>query len=386
MKALVLHVQSRRARYPSALLNVFVMPCVMMLATGCVGDRATAPKLRSPNEVLGRITVSPVSTLIAVGDTQHLDVTGQSLAGTAISSFDSVRYVLLNSSDSLRVRLSNTGTVTGRSESFGPILVNVFAYKDGVGRADQVYLMVTATRYSGLQLAFISSYDGTVPVGQEDYLVPVLYNPVTHDTVPDGFEVRYVPGSADSLHAAVWYPRLYVPQTIENYDPYSGTKETPYPQVGDWHAVKALVPEGTAWVHTSINAYGTTVQDSMLYHFTYQRYAEIALGISGLTISGDYADQTVTLAPGATVSFRNRIFRLGDAVRMTYTFDNPSAAVANDPPSTNGGDSGNVVDLGRLQSSSRRFMTAGTYKWTATVRGIPSPWNEEVVSGTIVIK
>ena len=63
-----------------------------------------------------------------------------------------------------------------------------------------------------------------------------------------------------------------------------------------------------------------------------------------------------------------------------------SAAQAAIPASTSGGASGNITPLGWLfSSSSRRFVTPGTYHWTAEiVSGAPSLVGK-TITGTIKV-
>src|SRR5262245_36308912 len=87
-------------------------PAMAIAGLGCMGEKAAAPTLRPADETLGVVTVSPANAIVAVGGTVSLSVAAQSLIGTPMTEFDSVRYTMNSLVDTVRVRLAPDGTVT----------------------------------------------------------------------------------------------------------------------------------------------------------------------------------------------------------------------------------------------------------------------------------
>src|SRR5688572_19294025 len=55
---------------------------------GCGYEKLTVTPLRSPESVMGDVFVSPYASIIAVGGTQQLSVTGETLTGAPMTDFD----------------------------------------------------------------------------------------------------------------------------------------------------------------------------------------------------------------------------------------------------------------------------------------------------------
>jgi hypothetical protein len=356
-----------------------------ILATyGCVGDGITAlkaPALAATS--LAFVNGSPTASIVAIGGTQQLSATGTTFTGAAIT-MDSVIYQLNTLSDSVRLRLANTGLVTAlASTNRSPVRINVLGFKDGVVRGDQIVVQVTLAAPAGLVFSIkpIAPDSAKLASGTTKTINPVLMNPNTGESVSTPAVMYKIKGS-DSARVDTF--RGVVTYRITNTDIM--TVRTPQsPSAQQPNQITALRGEGTAWIYAAINAYGTAFADSVQYTFSYPYTQTIGTGKANLAIQSMYADQTVTLAPGATVTFQNTV-PTTDPLTIAYTFDNPGGATAASPASTTGGASGNVTALAGGQSSRRQFLTPGTYKWTTTAAGGPAPWPGQTQSGTIVIK
>lgn len=347
-----------------------------VLLAACTGDLAVSPNV-APEDAVGAIAVSPGVSIVAVGQTQQLTVTAHALTSAPIT-LDSVVYRLNTLADTARVKLSASGLVTALAPSTSAILVNVFGYKDGAVKADQAMLQTTAAAVSGLTLSIQPpSGDSTrLAAGTAKTIVARVWNPVTGDSVTKPI-VRFTVGTGDSTRVAVYIPTLTSP---------SGQTTVVHPSSLSASAaqIRPLAGEGTVWIHAAITAFGTVLQDSVLYTLTYPFTQTISIGTQGNGVVSSYKDQTVTLAPGATITFTNNTSNL-TGFGIAISFDNPSAATAAASPSVPGGSSGNVTTLTSGQSSARRFLMAGTYHWTMLASG-PTPYGGQTFSGTIVIK
>jgi hypothetical protein len=350
-------------------------PLVALLGA-CTGDLAVSPNV-APEDAVGTIAVSPGVSIIAVGQTQQLTVTALSLTNAPIT-LDSVVYRLNSAADTARVKLSASGVVTAIAPSTSAILVNVFGYKHGGVKADQAMLQTTATPVSGLTLSIQPPPgDSTrLAAGSTKTIAARVRNPVTGDSVLKPI-VRFTVGTGDSTRVAVYIANLSSP---------SGTPSVIHPSSFSASAaqIRSLASEGTVWVHASITAFGTVLQDSVLYTLTYPFTQTISVGTQGNGVVSTFKDETLTLAPGATITFTNNTSNL-TGFGIAISFDTPSAATAATTPSVPGGSSGNVTTLTSGQSSARRFLTAGTYHWTMLASG-PAPYGGQTFSGTIVIK
>jgi hypothetical protein len=142
---------------------------------------------------------------------------------------------------------------------------------------------------------------------------------------------------------------------------------------------------GTAWVHANVRVFGVMLRDSVLYTLTNKYTGNVAIGAINLGIT-DGSSYRAVIAPGGTITFSNGIASaLGASV--SWTFDNPAAATAASPLPTYGDTTGNIPPITSDQNSTtRRFLNAGNYKWTATVSGGLPPITGETLSGTITVE
>lgn len=360
--------------------------CVLALAasvTSCLPEKSTGvDSPRSPDTTLGSLTVTPPVSVMAVGATQQLTFNMTSLTGAPLSGYDSVRLTRTVAGDSARYSISPTGLVTALSASTPgtPLLLNVFVFREGVVAADQVLFQITQTATPNLVLNIQPpAGDSTkLAAGSVKTITPSLRNVSTGAVVLTP-PIKYLVKPEAINTVAVYRPFLQVQVPVSFAIQNTRSVTVAANQIG------ALAGEGSAWVYGSMNVYGTTLTDSVRYTFTYPLAATITSTKLALTVTSTLADQTVTLASGAVVTFSNGVAAT-DPLTMTYTFDNPSAAIAATPAPTAGGTTGNVTTLVGGQSSTRRFATPGTYRWTMTASGGPAPWNGKTLTGKILIK
>ena len=352
---------------------------------GCVGDGVTAlTKPALPATALAFVTGSPTASIVAIGATQQLSATGSTVTAAPLT-LDRPIFQFNTLADSVRMKLDTaTGLVKAlASTGSTPVRINVLGIKDGVMRGDQVIIQVTPTAVSGLAFSIqpIAPDSAKLSAGTTKTINPVLQNPITGVSVPTP-AVMFKMKGADSLRVDTFRGVVSYRHTLTDIMnvrvPASPTATLP-------NQITPLVPEGKAWIYATVVAYGTPLTDSVQYTFSYPFTQTIGTGKANLAIQSQYADVTVTLAAGATVTFQNTV-ATADPLTIAYTFDNPAAATATSPPSTTGGASGNVTALSGGQTSRRQFLTPGTYKWTTTAAGGPAPWPGQTQSGTIVIK
>jgi hypothetical protein len=222
-------------------------------------------------------------------------------------------------------------------------------------------------------LSIQPSDSAKLAAGSLKTMTPTLRNAVTGMSVPNPV-IRYSVRQEDMKRVALHHPEIRVGGILVQI---SNTPQPAASQIG------ALDPEGSAWIYGSVDAYGTAMRDSVMITFSYPFASTIFASKSGATITSPAQGQTITLAPGAKVTFQCLTF--DPLLKVSYEFDNPAAAMAASPPSTTGGASGNVTALSNFEASSRRFVAPGIYRWTAVASG-PLPWNGRTLGGTIVIK
>ncbi len=356
-----------------------------VLVTGCVGDPGALTGTTLPDQTIGAVVASPPVAILAVGGTQQLSITALSLTGTPITSFDSVRYFLQAPGDSLKVRLDAiSGVLTGRAPSSSDIRINVIAWQNRALKGDQILAQVTATSISGATLSIqpVAPDSARLASGTPKTIRPVIRDPGTGVSISNPV-MRYTVRASDVDKMRVYDPTISVGSTLARVSKDFSSLGT--------NQIMPLLGEGSAWVFATVNAYGTLLRDSVFYTFSYPYTATVAstnTDISGentLVMTSTASGQTFILAPGATVTFQNSA-ATASAITMVYTFDNPAGATDAVPASSTGGASGNVTTLATNQSSRRRFLTAGTYRWTMTVTAGKSPWNGQKLTGTIVVR
>jgi len=359
------------------------------LLAGCVGDKGVAPALRSTATTLGSVVVTPRNAIMAVGDTLSLTFAAATLDGTPVTTFDSVRYLFQNIGDTLRVHVSGAGLVTAVAPSLSnkPVLVNVFAFKDGIVAVDQAAIQVTASRIVGATLSIqpIPPDSAYLAWGSAKTIRPRIGNPTTRQSV-SGAAIRYEYSPQDSSALMCYTPTISAPSTLTGLQltlPICSVKVLN----GSLrlNQIRAL-RKGSAWVFANVNVYGVMLRDSVRYTLTNPLTGLVYLGTNGLQAGGSAYFSDVVVAPGGTVTFYNA-FPPDLGLSIDFTIDHPEVALATTPPSQYGGASGNVIGLTSTESSSDRiFATPGVYKVTGTVRGGVPPWTGATTTGTITVE
>jgi len=358
------------------------------LGTACRGDKAIAPALQPADQTIGPIVVSPTNAIMAVGDTLSLVVSGRTLSGTPIAAFDSVRYVLDHVTDTVRVRVSSTGIVTAFdiSSPYSPVWVNVFAFKNGLVSAEQVNVQVTATRlaHPTLSIQPVPPDSARLAWGSTKTIVPVIQSATTGDMV-DGPVFRYEYSSADSTKMGCYIPSYSTTSGIDRGQLQQTPCGTNYNLGGPGlNMIQAFAAGAQVWVHARANVYGQFLHDSVQYTLTNVFQGIVEVYTNNFAVGGG-SGTPILVAPGAVVYFFNFMSRdLGGTV--TFALDHPEAATSDDPPSPTGGAMGDITALQGGEYATRKFLTPGTYQWTATVHGASPPFTGATTSGVIKVE
>lgn len=360
---------------------VFSVSCGLFLA-GCIGPSTKSlPDLPLNMDALASLSVSPPVSIIAVGSTQQLNTTATAFDGTSVTTFDSVLYRYSTASDSVFLRMSPAGLLTGIQPKNGTIFILIFGFRGDAVRGDVVLSAVTASPIAGLTMSIqpIAPDSAKLASGTTKSIIPVVRNPNTAVSIAN-LPMRYAVKGTDASRMDVFNPFMSLINGSDRFTIRGATINN-----FSSNQIRALSGEGTVWIYATMTAYGTPLQDSVQYTLSYPYTATIAVTKDNLEVVSLYAGQVITLAPGAVVTFQNGIAS-SDPLTVTYVFDNPAAALAASPPSTTGGSAGNVTTLTGGQNTRRQFATPGTYHWTMTGAGGPAPWAGQTLLGTIVIK
>lgn len=356
----------------------------VLLMAACVGDKASAPSLHDPSEMLNSVAATPQNVIMAVGDTFSVQLSAATLNGSAVASLDSVKYVLNNIVDTIRVRVSPAGLVTARASSgSSPVLLNIFAFKDGAAALDQIVIQVTDLSFTGASLSIhpTNPSDSTrLAIGNAKTITPVIKNLTTNQSVP-GPRLR-LSSSGEDARKIGCYNRSISSNTAAFSITSAQLLLNQCAATFGLNQIRAIAT-GTVWVRAVAMVYGVVLQDSVQYTLTnaFQVYSGVSNNNLQIICGGCYA----LIAPGGKVTFQNG-FRAGLGVTVTFAFENPTAAMAATPPSSVGGQSGNVTTLTAGQSSDRMFLTPGTYKWTETVSGATPPFTNGTYEGQVVVQ
>jgi len=351
--------------------------------TACGGDNSITPTVRSAATTLGNVHLSPLNAIMAVGDTMTLTVTGQTLSGAPITSFDSVVYGLQNAVDSLRVQVSRSGVVTAlaQSSSNNPVIVQAIAFKDGLARGDVATVQVTTSSFSGATLSVqpVPPDIAQLAVGMDKSIVPVIKNPVTNDQV-QGVAVRYEYHASDSAKMQCYVPRFHVTAPLTE----TQLQSTPCGSSGvNLNGIRGNTT-GLAWIVANVRVYGVTLRDSVQYLITNPPYQVATISQNVLGIQSAELN-TYIIAPGGSMFFFNA-FHSEFGASVSWTFEDSTAATVSDFPTDDGGTSGNIPPIGGFRYATRRFLNPGTYKWTATVSGGIPPFTGATTTGQIIVQ
>jgi len=358
-----------------------------MVLNACGGDTAFAPTLQSPATTVGAIRVSPMNAVMAVGASLPFTVTGKTLTGAPVTSFDSVRYVLHNTTDTLVVAVSPAGVVTALSPSGNnnPVLLDVFTFKNGIVTAEQSIIQVTATAIPGAMLSIqpIPPDSTRLQRGDLKSITPIISNSSTGDTVTIP-TVRYEYDPADSLRMACYIPQF---SATENF---SASQLSTSSCAANANAGQLGLNQifgfqtGTAWVRARVNVYGVELEDSVQYTITNRFSGGVDVGPTNLA-GFQESRLSIVIAPTGTISFFNA-FDASFGTSIDIIFDDPSGATATDVPSTIGGSTGNIMGLTGYQGSDRKFLTAGTYWYTIHITQGVAPFNGVTKRGKVIVE
>jgi len=370
------------ARAQLATRGAVLLIATTALLTSCTGDNSTAPSSRSSATTLGSVTVSPLNAIMTVGDTMTLTTTARTLTGGSATALDSVEYLLQNVADSIRVRISPSGTVTalGPSSPNSPVMVQVMGFKDGLVRADVAVIQVTQTAVPGVTLSIqpIAPDSNRVSIGRDKYLPPTIQNALGDQVTGAAFRYEY--GVGDSATMLCYTPTVLPTATVTSQQLVTSACGGGQLGLNAIHGNAA----GVAWVIASARVYGVTLRDSVQYVVTNPYLEGTSINATNLAVTG-ISSNTVIIAPGGSVYFING-FQYGFDVSITIAFENPEAATTTDPPSDVGGISGNITTLQTGDVARRRFLTAGTYKWTATLAGGVPPFTGATTTGQVIVQ
>jgi len=349
---------------------------VVTLGLGaCGGDSLTlapAPKIAFSNAV-GTVTVSPRTAIVAVGGTVDFTPTVTDLNGDPLTVFDSVVYRLDSQADTTRIAVTKSGPatvrVTGRVESSGPMLLDIFVFKNNTVQADQAFVHVTDSVPTGPLKIVMKTATTSVIYGKQPTVNTNLVNGVG-DTVMVPL-TRYRINGTDSAKILTYSPTIIAPgRSRGQYSPQGIPLSSEYVYFfGQMNKIAVLAPTGSAYVYGDVNAYGTELRDSVLFTFGYPSTFSFSIQTKGpLQPYGVWdrralVSQQVYQSP-ATLTFRNDMY---PEVPVDYVFDKPENALAVVP----GGPAGNIINL--MSSESRVFTTPGDYSFTVTVRGDQYP-------------
>jgi hypothetical protein len=360
---------------------------VIGIAASCFGDGGTAPSTQPASETLGALVAFPVNAIMAIGDTTTITFTATTIAGTPATTFDSVTYFLQNPADTIRVQLSQTGLVTARAVSLtnNPVLVNIFAFRNGVAAADQVAIQIVATAVAGVTLSIhpVAPDSAKMSWGSTKTIIPVIQNAARQKVASP--IVRYEYGPGDSAIMQCYVPNFQGTTTLSQKELKLSNcginGNTGSVALNRIHAFQ----KGTPWIHANVRVFGVMLRDSVQYTITNPYSGSIQIAPFNLSANSP-SNADVLIAPGGTVQFYNGFpAAIGGAV--SFTFDNPAAATSANPPSTYGDSTGNISSITVEQlGSARRFLTAGVYTWTATVTGGIPPYTGATTTGKIRVE
>jgi len=315
--------ERRMKRRGEGWLVALMLTFSVGLMSACVGDKGVAPDPRAPGATLGSIVASPVNVIMAVGDSFPATFTARALDGTPVTSFDSVRYLINNIVDTLRIRVSPSGMVTARSSSVSsPVLLTIFAYKDGAGAVDQVVIQVTDTKFGGATLSIhpTGSDSARLALGNVKTIRPIVKNLVTSQSVSNP-RFRLSTDSIGKKSAGCY--GLILPFSTSPFQLTSAQLALKGCAGGLGLNQLRAFATGTPWIHADALVYGVMLHDSVQYTLTntFQGYA--GAGNNNLEILCTLC--TSIIAPYGQVNFRNS-FTASLGISVTFAFDTPDAS------------------------------------------------------------
>jgi hypothetical protein len=379
-------ITSYRPRVATSILGVAAAFAGLAgLFTGCLGDNASVnPSMSDPTAAIGALQLSPINTIMAVGDSIPLVVRGQTLSGAPITQLDSVQYILQNVADTLRVRIASTGVVTALTPSGtnNPVLIEVIGFKGGLARANQAIVQVTADKLVGATLSIhpVPPDSARMSWGSVKRIVPIVQSSLTGQRVASPtFRYEYGPGDSTTMQCGIQsLPPTATLTALQLQMSACGGSSVAINMI---HANQ----KGTAWIIADATVYGVALRDSVQYTVTNPFAGTVNADPSFLLQPDHQSGSALLIAPGGRVTFLNSFSPALNAA-VSWTFDNPSAATAYPPTRQYGGTTGNVTAVPSNQFAIRQFLTPGVYRWTATVSGGVPPYTGMTSSGFITVQ
>jgi len=375
----------RRASIGSAISRVaaIFLGAGAFTLSGCNPEQGAAPLVDSPATTLGAIHASPFNVILAVGQTTQITVIGQSLSGQLIADFDSVRYVTQSLTDSIRLQVSPSGLLTGRSSSgSNPVFLYVYAFKNGFVSADEVVIQVTTAPIVGATLSVQPAVGESTQLaqGSSKTVTPIIRDGGGNSVAGAMLRLTYHDDDFGRLGCySPNYPAIGVFTSAQLSMPLCGST------VG-LNQIRATDHTGSAWVIADAMVYGQHQRDSVQYTMVNPSNGQIVFIPWNLSFQGGselFGDTYI--APGGRIGF-DSYFDPSLAASIDVVFDNPAAVTATSPPSSQGGSTGNITGLLSGQESGRLFLTPGTYTYTATVNGSIPPFTGAHTTGRIIVQ
>jgi len=370
---------SRTAPYGVSLL------LTSMLLAGCLGDKGVVTATRPAATTMGSAVATPMSAIMAVGDTLSVRLSVKTITGVPVTTFDSVLYVYSFQSDSQYVRISPTGVFTALSPTIPsqPAKIWMLAFKDGAVVADVALIQVTQTVLPGA-IVSITPDSANWPALREKNVNPMVWDPIT-DSVIAGTTIRLEFAPKDSAGVVCFSdylgnnlpPNISAPQTGKNVCTTQGGWDYNVPN--KFYGIK---PE-TVTVYANAMVYGKMLGDSARFAITNPMTNYIQISPFSLSGASGYYVLNAAVKAGGTVSFYN-MYDPSYGTAVNIVFDHPEGVTP--WPDTAGAPTGNIMKLMGNQGTIRQFNTAGTYKYTYTITDGVAPFKGVTGQGVVTVQ
>jgi len=221
-------------------------------------------------------------------------------------------------------------------------------------------------------VTIVASYKAANAVRADTTIVAVTAERLAIDSIsfaPDSARVPY--WSSFSPNAVAWGGGVRLPNV------YIGLRVRAPGASATASQVSFSIPGTQSWVYASTNAYGHTYSDSLLVSVLYWSSQSVSFSDGPTSNSLVWTSAFGTyIQPCGTISWYN-----GSSAPIDITFDTPEQTGrcgVNDTTPT-----GNIVNLGKNATATRRFPGTYSTAWTASRTSAPG---NALTSGTIVTK
>jgi len=379
----VVPVRWRGSRNGIALAALSVM--VLGVMTGCLSDKSISTALQTPEETLGQGVVWPLNTIMAVGDTQSVQLHVKTLTGTPVTTFDSVVYVLLFAPDSQYISVSRTGVLTARQPTLYPVNLWVFGFKGAAVAMDVATIQVTqdALPAATLSIAPVAPDSARWPIFEIKQLNPIVRDSITGNTV-SGVQLRLEFGPNDSSNV-VCYSGYFG-------NGYGGISEqetgkNPCTARGNYYSFNALndfigLQASTIWVYANVYAYGRMLRDSVQFTLINPPTRGISFSPVSLAGNGGTSPLNTSISPGGRVTFSDA-YDSSFGTSINVVFEHPEGATGYP---TDSSPSGNITGLTSTVTAVRQFLTPGVYNYTFTIVEGAAPFKGVTGKGAITVQ